>query len=489
MQIEFYASFAKKVNSTKAPLASTVTKTLTGYLIEPCSIMNPTFKIERFASDASPQSYTYAYIGEFARFYFVEDWSWSDGLWLCKLKEDVLASFKTPIGNSTEYVLRTDSTTNFNGEITDTTYPATTDIELTTILGSNPFTPAALSSGVFVVGIISGDDSNAVGAVSYFIMTSAQFGRLKDILFSNDNLNIMGIIDTSTTPPTQIVTDLSQQVLKTLYNPYQYIASCMWFPIGINDIVDKTQVSVIKIGWWSYNIVCYSLTYPMMNLVETAISLPSHPQSSTRGSYLNHAPYTKLTIRGRYGTIPLDTAWFTAGDSVQVRYNIDLVTGQCRALIERNRLSGITVLLERNFELGTQIQIAQIGVDYIGTNVAAISAGATAVQQTASLNFGGAIATVANGIYNTLQTAMPQLETGGVNGSFLSSNIQTVLIAMFYKIVDEDIEHRGRPLCELKQLNTLSGFILCAEGEIDLNCFDNERKEILHYLTTGFFME
>lgn len=487
MQISFFGSFAKKVNSTKAPLVTDATRTLTGYLIEPCSIMNPTFKIERFASDASPQSYTYAYISEFARFYFVEDWSWADGLWLCKLKEDVLASFKTQIANRTEYVLRTDSTTNFNGEITDTTYPATTDIELSTLLGSNPFTPATLSAGVFIVGIISGDDSNAVGAISYFIMTSTQFGRLKKILFSNENLQTMGIIDSS---GQQLVQDLSQEVLKTLYNPYQYIASCMWFPIDIDDIVNKTQVSVIKIGWWSYNIVCYSLTYPMMNLQESAITIPSHPQASTRGSYLNHAPYTKLTIRGRYGSIPLDTAWFTTGDSVYVHYNIDLITGQCRALIERNRPNfGVTVLLERNFEVGTPIQIAQIGIDYIGTATTAISAGATAAQQAVTLNVGGAIATVANGIYNTLQTSMPQLETGGSNGSFLSSNIQTVLQAMFYKIVDEDIEHRGRPLCELRQLSTLSGFVLCAEGELDLNCFDNERKEILHYLTTGFFME
>jgi phosphate/sulfate permease len=102
---------------------------------------------------------------------------------------------------------------------------------------------------------------------------------------------------------------------------------------------------------------------------------------------------------------------------------------------------------------------------------------------------GGQIAGGASGIYNTLQTAMPQVETGGSNGSFLAPVNNTHMVEQFYKIVDEDIAHRGRPLCELRQLNTLSGFILCAEGEIDISCYDNERKEISRYLTEGFFWE
>ena len=485
MDIKFFGSFAKKDNSTKAPDVSNPTRTLTGYLIEPCSIMEPTFKIERFASDASPQSYTYAYISEFSRFYFVEDWVWSDGLWQCRLKEDVLASFKTAIGNSTEYILRHDSSADFNSNITDTTYPATSNIDYIEVPGSNPFSPATLSAGCFIVGIISGDDTNAVGAISYFIMTSTQFGRLKDILFSNSNLQTMGIIDSQ---GQQLVQDLSQEVLKTLYNPYQYIASCMWFPIDISDIVDKQSVSIIKIGWWNYNINCYALTYPMMNLTETGISIPTHPQS-LRGRYLNYAPYTKLSLRGRYGTIPLDTAWFAPGDSVYVRYNVDLVTGKCRAIIQRDRGGAISALTERSFEVGTPIQIAQIGYDYLGVAATSISSGATAMQQLFTGNIGGAIATTANGIYNTIQSQMPQLETSGTNGSFLSSNMFTFLCVLFYHIVDEDIHHRGRPLCELRQISTLSGYVLCADGELDLNCFDNERKEILRYLTTGFYWE
>ena len=55
MQILLYSGFRKRENSTLTPLVTDATRTVTGYLREPCSIMNPVFKIERFPSDASPQ--------------------------------------------------------------------------------------------------------------------------------------------------------------------------------------------------------------------------------------------------------------------------------------------------------------------------------------------------------------------------------------------------------------------------------------------------
>ena len=100
-----------------------------------------------------------------------------------------------------------------------------------------------------------------------------------------------------------------------------------------------------------------------------------------------------------------------------------------------------------------------------------------------------AASTIYNGLENAIRSSMPQVITSGQNGSFLAPVNNTHVIEQFYKIVDEDITHRGRPLCELRQLNTLSGFILCAEGEIDISCYDNERKEIVRYLTEGFFWE
>lgn len=496
LHLNLVKQFAKKENSTKRPPTGSLTLGLQGILKEPCSIMTPVVQIERLPSDAMPFDYTYALWVESGRFYFIEDWVWVNGLWEVHMKEDVLATFKTDIGNSTEYVLRTDSTINFNGEITDTTYPATTDIVSESYSLSNIFT-TDLTVGCYIVGIISGGTSQAVGAISYFAMTSAQFGALKDKLFSDDNLEIMGIIDAG---GQTLVQDLSQEVLKTLYNPYQYIVSCMWFPFGKSAIPSSSPVSSIKIGWWDYPLSGDRLYAQTLELGNEQFAITAHPQAS-RGSYLNYAPYTRRTLLGRFGSVPIDTTLFKVGDKINISYMIDLITGQCYTKISRRDESGTTpaedLIAERNFLLGVPIQIAQVGTDYLGTAVSAINTVASGVNGAISGfvkggvagAIGGAIAGSASGIYNTLQSAMPQVETSGQNGSFLAPVNNTHVIEQFYKIVDEDIAHRGRPLCELRQLNTLTGFILCAEGEIDISCYDNERKEIVQYLTNGFFWE
>lgn len=492
MIIQFFSGFEKKENSTKRP-SGTVDMSLTGFLKEPCSLMNPVIKIERLANDVCPCGYTYAIIPDFQRFYFVEDWVWADGLWEVHLKEDVLGTWKNAIGTQTEYVLRTDSTTDFNGEISDSTYPATTDYDVYSYYASTVF-PSAIADGCYIVGIISGTNVNAVGAITYYAMTSAEFGALKDMLFSDDNLDIMGIIDTSTSPPTPLITDLSPEILKTLYNPFQYIASCTWMPFPKTAIPSRTPLSAIKIGWWGYALSGDRI-YAQTADFKESLAIHSHPQASTRGKYLSYAPYSRRTLIGRFGTVALDSSYFNSGDIVGIAYTVDLITGQCRTVIQREYYVPeeqdwyVDGIAEKSFLLGVPIQLAQVGVDYIGTVSTALGGVSGIVNNAVRLDVTGTIASVASGIYNTLQSAMPQVETSGSNGSFISPEARTELLEQFVKIVDEDIHHRGRPLCELRQLDTLSGFIMCAEGDIDISCYDNERLAIKNYLTSGFFWE
>ena len=489
-----YKQFAKKANSTKLPPSGTLTLSLSGILKEPCSVTNPVIKIERITNDAIPDDYTYAKWVDADRYYFIEDWVWADGLWELHLKEDVLATFRTEIGNTSEYILRTDSTTNFNGVITDTAYPATTAVDTQTYSLTNIFT-TDLTVGCYIVGIISGGQTQAVGAISYYVMTSAQFGALKEKLFSDDNLEIMGIIDSG---GQQLVQDLSQEVLKTLYNPYQYIVSCIWYPFGESAITNKTSVTSIKIGWWEYPLSGYRLYAQTIELGNEQYTYTAHPQAS-RGTYLNYAPYTRISVVGRFGAIALDTVIFNVGDILNISYMVDLITGQCYTKFARRNPSTLDedLIAERNFIIGVPIQIAQVGTDYLGTVVSALGSVNSTFNSAISgfLHAGpagavtGAIAGAASGIYNTLQSAMPQVETNGQNGSFLAPGNNTRVIVQHYIIVDEDIAHRGRPLCEIRTINTLSGYILCAEGDTDISCYDSERKEISRFLTSGFFWE
>lgn len=500
--INLYKGFGKKDNSTKIPPAGTLTYAVQGILKEPCSIMDPVIKIKRLPNDANPAEYTYAKWIETDRYYFIEDWVWMDGLWEVHMKEDVLATFKTEIGNTTEYVLRTDSTTaDFNGAISDSVYPATTDFSITQVEFRNPFTPPGqISDGTYIVGIINGDLQNSVGAISYYAMTALQFGGLKDILFSNDGLESMDLGETVANVFTWTAEDMSEQIFKTMYNPYQYIASCMWFPIDIDDIQGLSDtVNPIKIGWWDFNISGKRLQQMIGGFNDGVQMLPVHPQV-TRGKYLNYAPYTKYTLYGKFGALPIDTSYLEIGSYMINYYTVDYVTGQCLFQVFVSETSSGTnrkLIAKTEFLIGVPIQIAQIGRDYLGLTTNAIEAGKSmatgamiggAVAGTAGAII-GALGTGGGAIYNTIDSAMPQLITSGVNGSFIETELSTILIAIHYVVVDEDIHHKGRPLCEMRQLNTLTGFILCAEGDIDISCYDNERKEIMQYLTEGFFWE
>lgn len=510
MVIQFWTGFSKRVNSTKVP-DTDATRTLTGNLKEPCSLLNPVFKIMRLSNDEHPQIYSYACIPAFQRYYFVNDWKWDDGVWQCTLTVDTLGTWRTRIGALEEYVIRHDSDSDFNGGISDSMYPATTDFSTETTAFPNPFVES-LTQGTYVVGIINGDSYSTVGAVTYYAMTPGEFMNMKEYLYSDNNLLTMGIIDSD---GNLVIEDISKELFRALYNPFQYIASCIWFPIAKEEIAGQ-QYNRIKLGWWEYPISAKIISGQTKVFTETA-SVPVHPQS-TRGKYLNYAPYTKHILYGKFGSFPLNTSIIEIGDDILIYYIVDLISGKCNvrfysctnmgsASEERKEL-GTT-----EFLIGVPIQLAQISTDYLGTLVTGLETaqdagvgmaigalaggiggtavapiGGTAIGAPAGAIVGGLIS-AGRGIYNTINTAMPQLQTSGVNGSFVGGLISTVMISTFFVITDEDIHHKGRLLCEVRTINTLSGYIECADGDISIPCTLPEMQTISNHLTSGFYWE
>ena len=503
MQIKFYTNFYKKNNSTKRPVAGGVLeeKTIDGYLKEPCSIMNPVVNFQSIPVSNSPHVLSYAYIPIFDRYYFVKDWVWNDGLWTCYMDVDVLATYKIDIGLQEEYILRTDSTLNpldYDGAISDGMYPASTNFSIDQINFTHHFEPT-IALGTYILGIISNEDSNAVGAITYYAMTASEFGTMKSVLLGASGLESMGLIQIVGSSYEWLAQDMSEQIFKTMYNPYQYIASCMWFPVDKDDLAG-TQIASstgIPLGWWTFKFSGKRLSAYTRDYYDDAEQIPPHPLAPYRGKYLNYAPFTKLTLHGKFGSAPIDPSFLEVGDYIRGVYNVDLITGQClyQVFIGANA-TGTTLVYKTEFLIGVPIQIAQIGRDYLGMVSNAIQAGSGLVTGAVGGLAGGlggaiigALAGGADAIINTIDASMPQLQTSGINGSFIELDINTQLTVYHYAIVDEDIEHRGRPLCQKRQLNTLHGYILCAEGDLDINAFDAERQEIARFLTTGFFWE
>ena len=477
MVINLYA-FTKKKNSTAQPTGNgTVLSSV--QLKEETSVLNPVIIINQnttgMPSPFNPAYFNYAYIQKFSRYYYITDVRWINGLWEMTLMVDVLASFKTGIGALSEYVIRSASA--YDGSISDTLYPTNTGLYRNKEYFSNRFD----STGVYVVGIIN-NSSNAVdGAITYYMMTNAEIGQLKTYLMSETFLSNNGLSN---------LTEMNKDLVKAVFNPFQYIVSCRFFPVSYaTATANATSVSQIEVGWWQINVSAKRMPPGLyVDLQSDAVTMGSHPQAATRGDYLNHAPYTeRIVVHPMLGTVSLDPNKITGGQTVKVWFRVDMTTGECEAYIE-NATEAIT-LYRTSIKAAIDVQLAQIAVDHIATTQSAINTVGSVVDSLFSGHVGTAISGAATGILNHLAASQPIMQTSGTNGNRTVYHIAPAIYSYYRALVDEDLAHRGRPLCKEKTINTLSGFIQCTDAHAELNCFDPERAEIENYMNNGFYYE
>ena len=507
MNIVFY-NFGKKNNSTKFPDVQGTT--LDCQLKGQCSIFNPTFIINTTGHTppiAACPTWNYCKVVDFGpRYYFIDNWTWLNGVWECSCVVDVLASYKYDIRDMYGYVLR--SASENDPTITDTAYITTTEVET-----ENTFLPAffvsSLSSGFYIVGIIGEESTATQGAITYYQMTPAEMANFRAYLLSDTFLTDHGLV--------QLADFIPADATKVIYNPYQYIVSCMWFPFPPSAIPagDKTQVWRIPFGWWlsGTGMSAYRLKDSVQIYWKTEdIAINDHPQIS-RGSYMNRSPYTSRTLRlPPFSEVILPDMYFDSGFSLRIELECDFITGDACVNLYAMDNNGIrkAVLTRLTQKLGVDIQLAQVGTDYFGAftqsyndtqymfdkTVGAVSgvdlsgvikAAISGVKAGAAYGQVQSYETVALGNY--LKAKAPQLLTSGSNGSLLMMKQYGYLCETFYIVAEDDPQQLGQPLCKIKRLGDLSGYMVVMNPEVEFECFEAERSLITQFLSTGFFYE
>lgn len=502
MNITFY-QFSKRTNSTK--IVDVSGTTLTCELKGTTTIFNPSLVIKAVPASWNP-IWNYCYIPGFNRYYFVDNWTWLNGVWECSLVCDVLATFKTDIGNMSEYVLR--SSYESDGRITDESYLVKAEAQ-THMTMLPDFFVRAMTGGFYVVGIIGKESTATQGAITYYQMDADQMARLRAYLLSDTFLSDQGL--------TNLANFIPADATKVIYNPYQYIVSCQWFPLPMTaiDSTWKTSVSTIDFGWWNtgtgfsaYRIASNVPYYTHGEL----IALTSHPQIS-RGEYINHSPYTSRVLRmSPFNEIQLPDAYFDTGDKLYIEVQVDFITGIGNLIVQARTAENNTRMLitRMSQKIGVDIQLAQVGSDYFGaysqalsdfnyqwdhsfgqaTNVD-LSSWASTIES--GWNVGSSIAKArlsqTAGLGNYLKAKAPQLLTAGTNGSLIAFAQNNYLCETFYIAVDDDPTQLGKPLCKIRTLNTIPGYILVMNPDVSLACFEVERSLITEFLTSGFFYE
>lgn len=466
MQATFY-QFAKRTNSTKRPSGG---QEFGIDLKAPCNIIDPEIKI---ASQSDPTGYNYCYLPTFSRYYWVKNWTYAGGLWVASLTVDTLASYRDQIGCSTEYVVR--SSAKYNGTISDGLYPATAEVRSVTSAFQGGFSET-ISGGFFVIGFIA-KAANSIGAITYVVMTPGNAKKLSAKLLTD--VSYLSIDNA----------EISDSLTKVLFNPYQYIVSCNYFPFDVAELTAHLPlVSNVDVGWWSIDIPCWILGADNNNLTKSvSVGIPKHPQAASRGGYCNASPYTDYTIFLQpFGVIPLEASKLWGAATLSIQYTVDLFTGDSilQMFTDTNQL-----VHETTAKLGVPIQLSNITFDVpsggglLQTGVAAAFGGLQAALS------GGSFSDVGNGILNAAQATNADVASKGATGSTIAFDSVPYMVARFKILVDDNNDDHGRPLCQRVLISSIPGYIMVDDPDIALAATAEEIDSVKSYMKNGFFYE
>lgn len=492
-------TLTKRKNSTKNSGASgAVTCNCT--LIDDTDLMNPIFKLEL---GINPINKNYCIIQDFGRKYFIEKVRSFQGFWYIECECDVLGSYKTQIGAQTFYILRAAS--EYDENITDAMYPAKAKMGGSFNLSGSILSWSSNHSYILgITGYSQQIKKAQTGSVTYY--------QMNDSALYNFIYYLMHDITQWCDIQAQGYDDPGVQ--EALINPIQYVVSCIALPIGMQS--DWSDANRIDFGYYTWNLSgpAQSDPVPKTKIVprgatfteHQTITIPKHPQQSTRGKYLNCAPFSDYMFHcGPFGDIPLDPAALVDSESIYYEICYDCCQGAGRLIVspygtEQNPI--INILNTSYAQVGVPIQLSQAIINpYLATmtNIQDMTAAESTALSTApaivtGFNASGVAdlgAQKAKIVYDATVSKYPTAVNSGSNGSMLSfvDYYKCYLSYHYYTVVDENLAELGRPLYQNKRINTLSGYILCQGADININCTKAEGEKINQYLNSGFFYE
>ena len=458
MQITVFSGFSKEHNSTKQPTGGTAVNC---YLKDDTSIINPVFIL-----DSANFSINYVQWGN--RYYFVDDIvSIRNTTVEIHCSVDALATWKTEIGSSSQYVTR--SASQYDEGIIDNLYPARVFETISdTVIDLNM--TDSLASNNYVVGIIN-KAADASGGITYYAMTPAIFKDLLDVLYGGNWLNAPS-------------TEVSLELQKELVNPFQYIAFVMSYPYDITTGLVQKEV---KFGYWASGVFAGVLTPSdrYINIISST-NLPDHPQSGSRGIYLNASPYTRRVLHCYgFGDIPLDSIDFIHNKQITLKLSVDKFNGTGKLEISNN---GDATLHQTLYgQIGINIPVSQITA---GNGANAISMLKHDLQAGFVNAFRGTVKSLAGEtIGNAVSNLNPTVQSQGQLGSGVYYTSRPHVTSKFMNLVAIDNERNGRPLMQTKVINTLSGFTQVENPDVDIPGTTQEKDLIAQYMRSGFYYE
>ncbi len=465
INITFY-NFSKKPNSTKRPTGGTSVACL---IKSSSSIINPVIQVK-----TDPTGYNYCYIAAFTRYYFINDIVFDNGIWLVYCSVDVLATYKTEIGNTDQYILRSSARKNTN--IVDNLYPLTTNF---TEVWSRPYindmTWSGFDHGVYILGV-QGNQSGNTG-IMYYEVEPAQFKLLMDTFW--------GLAGDS-----GAIARYGELMANSLLNLSDYIVSCIWLPGSIT--LPTQTYEQVKLG----NIVVCAGKACGSAVTEwrvTFTQLSEHPQINN-GQYMHYPPFSQYTLIVPWlGNINIPYSWLSnvvnQGLVLQLKAVPDYTTGEgvIRVIKWDDNLQQEVDVVQFKTQLGVNIPISTLELN-IGTLAGVTGGIGSVISGILNGNAGQIGAGVMSGIGNAADLYNPEsrLITGA--SGYIKYGLLPVLHCKYALTAQHDNDLHGSPCCQTLKPGNIGGYILCDNAVFEYG-LEDERRSVISYLNSGVFYE
>lgn len=474
--VSFY-TFSKKVNSTAIPNNPVISVQCS--LKDNSGVINPVLEID---TNVNPQGLNYAYIPMFDRYYWVNDWTWILGRWEVTLNIDALATYRTQIGASTHYVLR--SSYRYNRNIIDDLYPALSwqpnyyyDTDTFNLFHS-------FNNGTYILGVVNRSGSG-IGAITYYVMSSAQIRTLVEYMLPDLTDWFSGF------------NQMTEALYRSIYGPFDYIKSCKWFPIGYTP---NTSLDYVKFGNYTMNETGRALQAQTLDSSTNdwysdtrTVELP--PAWLSLDAKYRSAPYAHIyLVCNPWGIIELNPLDFTDSRTIKLVYYVDFLSGN--SILKIYKIVGTTdyFITQRQGNMSIDVNLTQTTIDAKGmlSSVGGFIGSAVTAVATQGATLTGSLLTMSASATSAIISGVPSI-SGSVGQSFNDAIAIDGNITLIYQntyFADEDNTENGKPLCENVTLNTIPGYIKCLHGEMAISGAYNEELEMIRdNLTNGFFYE
>lgn len=470
----YIGTFYKRENSTKTP--NSIAVDVQGDIIEPCSIIDPVIKLATLTPFSSIV-HTYVKIPDFDnRYYFVTDWKFMDGFWHVYLHLDVLASWKTAIGASTQYVERAHSVQ--NEYIVDQMFPSTGKMTHRQVQIDEGFSGYP-ENGWYVLNVTGSVQHEAdynhdnpppmipmEGGIGSYLCEWTTFQKVvSEMILLNDDDGFWA--------------NLAQGIRNSIARPFDHLGSVLWFPYIYFDPLNSSAIHKLDLGGVTLEStqdkpLTFYPTGPDIWQSST-FNVPKHPQASTYGKYMNLKPFTKYVYQDDiFGQIELDPSMLIDKTTFNVWKMTDPLTGVQLLVLpdgqHRMGQAGVMVPMENN----------SLNVGGVINSVASAAIGVATANPLA----------IAQSVGSAAESVFPTVTSSAQQGTAINSHLGIWLDAYFWNSVGHDTNDLGNPYCATAQISTLSGYILCNEAHITAqNMTLTEAQMIESYLNSGFFYE